>query len=31
MLEGYIRPLLKVSDYLAYLERCTYDGRPRVR
>jgi hypothetical protein len=31
VLDGYSRPLLKVADYLAYLERCRYDGRTRVR
>ena len=31
VLDGYSRPLLKVADYLAYLERCTHDGRTRVR
>ena len=31
VLDGYSRPLLKVADYLAYVERCTHDGRSRVR
>jgi len=30
VLDGYSRPLLKVADYLSYLELCTYDGE-RVR
>jgi hypothetical protein len=30
VLEGYSRPLIRVRDYLAFLERCTYDGT-RVR
>jgi hypothetical protein len=28
---GYSRPLIRTADYLAFLERCTYDGRARVR
>jgi hypothetical protein len=31
VLDGYSRPLLKVADYRAYLDRCTHDGRTRVR
>jgi hypothetical protein len=27
---GYSRPLVRVSDYRALIERCTYDGE-RVR
>ena len=30
-LPGYSRPLIRVADYIAFLERCTYDGRTRVR
>jgi hypothetical protein len=30
-LPGYSRPLIRVADYTAFLERCTYDGRTRVR
>ena len=30
-LPGYSRPLIRVADYTAFLERCTYDGRARVR
>jgi hypothetical protein len=30
-LPGYSRPLIRVSDYHAFLEHCTYDGRSRVR
>jgi hypothetical protein len=30
-LPGYSRPLIRVADYNAFLERCTYDGRERVR
>jgi hypothetical protein len=30
VLPGYSRPLIRVSDYLALLERSTYDGE-RVR
>jgi hypothetical protein len=30
VLDGYSRPLIRVRDYLAFLERCTYDGT-RVR
>lgn len=30
-LPGYSRPLIRVSDYLALLEECSYDGRTRVR
>ena len=30
VLPGYSRPLVRVSDYLELLERCTYDGE-RVR
>jgi hypothetical protein len=31
VLPGYARPLIRVSDYHAFLEECTYDGRTRVR
>jgi hypothetical protein len=27
----YSRPLIRVADYLAFLEQHTYDGRSRVR
>jgi hypothetical protein len=30
-LPGYSRPLIRVADYTTFLERCTYDGRNRVR
>jgi hypothetical protein len=30
-LPGYSRPLVKVSDYLALVERSTFDERTRVR
>ncbi|HEY3961622.1 MAG TPA: hypothetical protein VGL84_03790 [Gaiellaceae bacterium] len=30
-LPGYSRPLVKVSDYLAYIESNTFDGRTKVR
>jgi hypothetical protein len=30
-LPGYSRPLIRVTEYKAFLERCTYDGRTRVR
>jgi hypothetical protein len=30
-LPGYSRPLIRVADYLALLERSTFDGRSRVR
>jgi hypothetical protein len=30
-LPGYSRPLIRVRDYLALLERSTYDGRTAVR
>jgi hypothetical protein len=30
-LPGYSRPLIRVADYHAFLEQCTYDGRTRVR
>lgn len=30
-LPGYSRPLIRVADYLAFLEQNTYDGRTRVR
>jgi hypothetical protein len=30
-LPGYSRPLIRVSDYLAFIEANTYDGRTRVR
>jgi hypothetical protein len=31
VLPGYSRPLIRVSHYHAFLERCTDDGRTRVR
>jgi hypothetical protein len=31
VLPGYSRPLIRVADYNAFLERCTYHGRERVR
>jgi hypothetical protein len=31
VLPGYARPLIRVADYTAFLEQCTYDGRTRVR
>lgn len=31
VLPGYARPLIRVSDYHAFLERCTNDGTTRVR
>jgi hypothetical protein len=31
VLPGYSRPLIRVSDYTAFLEGCTYNGRTRVR
>ena len=31
VLPGYARPLIRVSDYPAFLERCTNDGTTRVR
>lgn len=31
VLPGYSRPVILVRDYLAALERCTYDGRSTVR
>jgi hypothetical protein len=30
-LPGYSRPLIRVADYLTFLEANTYDGRTRVR
>ena len=30
-LPGYSRPLIRASDYLALLDRSSYDGRTRVR
>ena len=30
-LPSYSRPLIRVADYLAFLEANTYDGRSRVR
>jgi hypothetical protein len=30
-LPGYSRPLVRVRDYLAFLEANTHDGRSRVR
>ncbi len=31
VLPGYTRPLIRVADYNAFLERCRHDGRNRVR
>jgi hypothetical protein len=31
VLPGYSRPLIRVADYKALLERSTYDGRTTVR
>jgi hypothetical protein len=31
VLPGYARPPIRVSDYHAFLEQCTHDGRSRVR
>jgi hypothetical protein len=31
VLPGYSRPLIRVTDYDAFLERCTFDGKSRVR
>lgn len=31
VLPGYSRPLIRVTEYTAFLERCTDDGRSRVR
>ena len=31
VLPEYSRPLIRVADYLAFLEQHTYDGRTRVR
>lgn len=31
VLPGYSRPLIRVSDFAAFLEGCTYNGRTRVR
>jgi hypothetical protein len=31
VLPDYSRPLIRVVDYIAFLERCTHDGRTRVR
>jgi hypothetical protein len=31
VLPGYSRPLVRVADYLALLERSTHDGATRVR
>ena len=31
VLPGYSRPLIRVADYTAFLEQCTYDGRTHVR
>jgi hypothetical protein len=31
VLPNYSRPLIRVTDYTAFLERCTHDGRTRVR
>jgi hypothetical protein len=30
-LPGYSRPLIRVADYLALLERSSHDGRTAVR
>jgi hypothetical protein len=30
-LPGYSRPLIRIADYLAFLEQHTCDGRTRVR
>jgi hypothetical protein len=30
-LPGYSRPLIRVGDYLVFLQEHTYDGRSRVR
>jgi hypothetical protein len=30
-LPGYSRPLIRVADYLTFLDANTYDGRSRVR
>jgi hypothetical protein len=30
-LPGYSRPMLRVRDFVAYLDEHTYDGRTRVR
>jgi hypothetical protein len=31
VLPGYSRPLIRVAEYDAFLERCTHDGSTRVR
>jgi hypothetical protein len=31
VLPGYSRPLIRVADYLAFLDQNTYDGRTHVR
>ena len=31
VIPGYSRSMVKVSDYLELVERCTYDDRARVR
>jgi hypothetical protein len=31
VLPGYSRPVVRVGDYLALVERSRYDGRTRVR
>ena len=31
VLPGYARPLIRVADYHAFLERCTHDGSTSVR
>jgi hypothetical protein len=31
VLPGYSRPLIRVADYVAFLEHHIYDGRSRVR
>jgi hypothetical protein len=31
VLPGYSRALIRVADFTAFLEQCTYDGKTRVR
>jgi hypothetical protein len=31
ILPSYSRPLIRVAEYHAFLERCTFDGTSRVR
>jgi hypothetical protein len=31
VLPGYSRPLIRIADYLAFLDQNTYDGRTHVR